>query len=156
MDSELTSKDALTLSVAFLGAGLGIFNTWRAYKKDRPLLKVVPKQAIPVGAEALLDPRPRICIEVTNLSTFPLTITEVGFVLVGSTKRAALLPPIIRDGGPFPRRLEARTSFTAYASPDTTLRPGEWTTEVYAITDCGERFTGTGPALSMLRHEDHD
>ena len=61
-------KDAITLSVASVGAVLGILNTWKAIDRDRPKLRVVPKRAIPLGA---VDPRLRMSIEVINLSTFP-------------------------------------------------------------------------------------
>jgi hypothetical protein len=53
-----------------LGAVLDVLNTWKAYDRDRPKLRVIPKHAIPVGTA---DPRVTFCIEVVNLSTFALT-----------------------------------------------------------------------------------
>jgi bacterioferritin-associated ferredoxin len=61
----MTLISAVTLAVAIVGAVLGILNTWKAYDRDRPKLRVIPKHAIPVGAA---DPRLTFCIEVVNLS----------------------------------------------------------------------------------------
>ncbi|MBW8851343.1 MAG: hypothetical protein JF600_11225 [Xanthomonadales bacterium] len=76
--TEVSFFQAITLAVAAVGAVLGIINTWHTIDKNQVKLKVVPKHAIPYGA---MDHRLRMCIEVTNLSSFPITIEEVGVFL---------------------------------------------------------------------------
>lgn len=137
------------MSIAILGAVLGMMNTWRTIDRDRVKLKVIPKQAIPVGT--MIDQRIRPCIEVTNFSTFPLTITEVGVLYHGTDRRGAVTYPIITDGGKFPRRLEPRTSFTAYMNPDALMHSSNHLVKcAYAKTDCGVLVKGNSPALKQM------
>jgi hypothetical protein len=63
-DPGILLVQALTLTVASVGAVLGIINTWHGLDKSRVKLKVSPAQAIPVGD---IDSKLRFCIEVTNL-----------------------------------------------------------------------------------------
>jgi hypothetical protein len=65
----LAWKDYITMGAAALGAGLGLMNTWNAMSQRRVRLRVRPAYAtvVPAGAIAF-------CIEVINLSTFPVTI----------------------------------------------------------------------------------
>ena len=97
----------ITFSIALLGAVLGLINTWHGLDKSRLKMRVVPKTAIPVGSA---DPRLTICVEVTNLSAFAITIRETGFKLRRSKERAAIIEPVVIDGGSWPRRLEPRSS----------------------------------------------
>jgi hypothetical protein len=137
------------LSIALLGAVLGIINTWKSIDRDRLKLKVIPKHAIPVGN--FIDPQIRFCIEVINLSTFPVTITEVGVLYQDTNVRGASVNPIIIDGGPFPRRLEPRTSFTAYLRADIFQNEHGYKIKcAYAVTDCGDQIKGNSPALKQL------
>lgn len=140
----------LTLSLALLGAVLGVLNTWKAYDKDRPKLRVIPKRAIPVGGA---DPRLTFCIEVINLSGFALTVCEVGVLHRGTERRTVCLKPVFTDGGAWPRRLEPRAAFSAYF---------DWTSIdarthsircAYAMTECGLIFEGSSPAMRQLARE---
>lgn len=152
MADNFTIVDGVTLSIAVLGAVLGILNTWRAIDRDRVKLKVMPKQAIPVGN--MIDQRIRLCIDVTNFSTYPLTITEVGVLYHGTDRRGAVVNPIIIDGGVFPRKLEPRTSFTAYLHPEALERSnGHLVKCAYAKTDCGVLVNGNSPALKQMVRE---
>ena|SRR5665213_2429941 len=117
----MTLISAVTLAVAIVGAVLGILNTWKAYDRDRPKLRVIPKHAIPVGAA---DPRLTFRIEVVNLSAFALTVNEVGVFYSGTGRRGAILQPVLHDDGSWPRRLEPRSSVTAYARADALSLPG--------------------------------
>jgi hypothetical protein len=139
-------KELITFGLASLGAVLGVINIWRAINHDKPKLKVIPKQVIPFGG---IDERINFCIEGINLSTFALTITEMGFLHRGTKTRSSLQPPLIIDGGTWPRRLEPRSSVTVYA------HSGSITNEhpircAYAKTDCGLTFKGTSGALKQL------
>lgn len=145
MFENFTIADRVTLPIAILGAVLGIINIWRTFDRDRVKLKVLPKQVTPVGN--MIDPRIRLGIEVTNSSTFPLTITEVGVLYHGTDWRGVFINPIIIDGGKFPRRLESRTSFTAYVIPDFGHRSVKC---AYAKTDCGVLVKGNSLALKQM------
>jgi len=142
----MTTIEGVTLSLAVLGAVLGVINTWKALDKDRVKLKVVPKRAIPFGAA---HPRLTFCIEVTNLSGFPVTIEEAGVFYKGTERRGAYVSPVLVDGLPWPRRLEARTSVTVYGEPPEPL--GTYRLKcAYARTSCGVTARGTSGALKQL------
>ena len=154
----MTSADAWTLAIAVLGAVLGVVNTIYALDRDRVKLRIVSKIATPVGPMGLGPDH--VCSEVVNLSTFPLTINEVGFKLSGTTRRLAITDPILVDGGPWPRRLEPRSSVTVYAPAGIEHQPAfGHVADVYATTDCGETHTGSARAArgwprrpSAIRH----
>jgi len=95
----MTTLESVTLITAItgavggaIGAVLGIFNTWSQWSRNRVRLRVVPKIAfhaedrgiycdhMPLEDERYLFNYPaRLCIEVKNLSSFPVTISDVGF-----------------------------------------------------------------------------
>jgi len=144
-----TLTEAITLAVASVGAVLGVINTWHLVDQRRVKLKVIPKRAMPIGA--IRDSGDRLCIEVTNLSSFPITVAEVGVFYRGTDVRGAIIQPIFLDGGTLPRRLESRASLTAYAAD---AFPGGRDRHVvkcaYARTDCGVVATGNSPALRAM------
>lgn len=146
MNANLNVVQAITLAVAVLGAVLGIINTWQSIDKTRVKLKVIPKGVIPFGGA---DPRLTFCIEVTNLSTFPVTVSDVGVFYHGTKHRGCITQPILIDGGPWPRRLEPRSSVTVY-----TEKPDSHAERkircAYARTDCGSTGTGNSPALRQI------
>jgi hypothetical protein len=145
--SIMTTTELITLPLAVLGAVLGVINTWRSLDRDRVKLRVVPKIAYMVTPASPTPPQ--LCIEVINLSAFPVTVTEVGFLARGSEKRMALVQPILLDGEPFPRRLEPRSGFTAYFAPGAENRPDFGKVrKAYARTECGEWRHGKSKALS--------
>lgn len=123
-----------TTSIAVVGAVLGIINTWHGLDKSRMKLKVVPAHAIPFGG---MDERLRFCIEITNLSSFAVTINDAGVLFHGTDKRAAIVNPLFSDGGrSWPRRLEPRSSFTVYSQIPFSAE-GHKIQCAYAITQCG-------------------
>lgn len=144
----ISTKDQVTLALAAVGAVLGVINTWKGWDKDRPKLRLVPKRAFRVDERGNASPN-FLCFEVTNLSSFPLTITEVGVTYWWSRKRG-VLSPIIRDGGDFPRKLEPRTSMSAYAAPGALKTKSLRVLRAYVKTDCGLTFRASSPALRQL------
>jgi hypothetical protein len=148
MDVTVTQAvtQAITLSLAVLGAVLGVINTWHGLDKSRPKLRVRPAHAIPVGAA----PKSlTFCIEVTNLSAFPLTVCDVGVLYRGTAERGAVVSPVLIDGGSWPRRLESRASVTVYFQrPES--HPAGRIKCAYAKTECGVMQTGTSPALKQI------
>jgi hypothetical protein len=143
----LTVMDIITLVIAIIGAVLGIINTWRSLDKDRVKLKVIPKssQFVGLGQSMVQSSSLRVFvdsqlgIEIINLSSFPVTISEVGLLYRGSKIRGALAKPIVHDGGAFPRRLESRSSFTVFFGVGEPKRDQNFINvkHAYAGTDCG-------------------
>jgi hypothetical protein len=145
----LTAKEWLTFCLGFIGTLLGIYNAWNSIQKEKVKIKVVPKIATHIGTRQKF-----LAFDITNLSHFPVTITEVGVFYHGSRHRGCVVKPIIIDGGTFPRRLEARTSFSAYG--DVYRTDPEFFLTVrcaYATTACGITVEGNSPALQEIISE---
>ncbi len=142
----MTIVEAVTMSIAVLGAVLGVINTWHNLDKMRVKLVVLPKHAIPVGAA---DPNITFCIEITNLSSFAVTVAEAGVFFHGTKARGAIIQPIMADGGEWPRRLEPRTSVTVYAQNPATEAKHRIRC-AYATTECGVTRTATSRALKQI------
>jgi hypothetical protein len=146
VNETMSVSGSITLAIAILGAVLGIINTWRNINKDKVKLKVIPKYAIFSDGE-----KEQLCIEVINFSTFPLTIKEVGVQYYGTSERGAVIKPYIYDGGSFPRKLEQRTSLSAYLPIEILKSKDDHKVKcVYAMTDCGEIIKGKSPALKEM------
>jgi hypothetical protein len=142
----MTFTTFLTVAFAAVGAVLGIINTLYNLNQRRLKLKVSPSHLIPPDTERILHG-----IGVTNLSTFAVTIQEVGMTIRWHhplKKRAAIIHPLVLDGGSWPRRLEPRESVTLGFDP-AGFR-GSFP-RVYAWTACGEFRYGTSPAFKQLR-----
>ena len=141
-------KEFLTVSAAGVGAVLGIMNTWNAISNKRVRLRVRPSRSISIP-----DGVSGVAIDVVNMSSFPVTITEVGFTKGGNKinriGRYAIVNPIIIDGKPWPRRLDSRESVSAYSQHPV----GQDIGKAYAKTSCGEVRYGDSPALRQMRSE---
>jgi len=147
MFESFTLMQMITFALAILGAVLGIMNTWRNFDKDRVKLKVVPGRAVVLGGYEDIE----LSISITNFSSFPVVITEVGVLYQGTKVRGAVPKPVILDGKEFPRKLEPRTSISTYMYSDILLkRDGHSVKSVYAITDCGIMIRGTSQALKQM------
>ena len=99
----MDTKDVLswgTLAIAVLGAVLGLLNTWRALSGDRVRLRTRLVVEVPSGL--LLG------LEVVNLSSFPITLAEVGVIYRGAGRKGELLNYGKVDGVALPVRIEAR------------------------------------------------
>jgi len=140
-------KDVVTMSVALVGAVLGVMNTWNAMDQRRVRLRVYPKVAVPmINGEFGTTMG---CIEVINLSAFPVSIQEVGFTLRRNSRkgdRLTIVQPFTNDQQPLARRLESRQSVTAYFDLDARFQRAK---SSYVRTDCDEM--AYGPPLAMNR-----
>lgn len=155
----MTTTTAITLAIAVLGAVLGIINTLMQIDKSRIKIGVIPKIAFFVDdilVNSLLRPdatqgspeERRLCVEVVNLSSFPITVNEVGFgKRILSRARHVLVPPLILDGKPWPRRLEPREAVIVYTERGVRFSPQPSPKRAYAATACGEVRYGTSKAL---------
>ncbi len=158
----------VTFGIALLGAVLGIINTWKAYDRDKPKLRVRPRFAVMTDDQSFISDsrsgavshykqhnpliaRFGFCVEVINRSTFALIIDEVGFQRAKEKKRDAVSLPVIRDGKPFPRRLEPRESACFYMELPRPLE-GKRLKYAYARTACGLTFKATSLALKECNY----
>lgn len=136
--------DWITLGIALLGAALGVWNTWQASRDRSVRFRVRATQAIGLGGPAPTC----LSIDVTNLSSFTITIEEVGLTVGkprGSLPRRAMIPPNSLVSGGLPMRIEPRHSGCVVGW----LRelPNDGYDHAYARTSGGEIAYGTSPAL---------
>lgn len=149
MEQEMSNLQLFTFAIAVLGAVLGIINTWHGLDKSRVKLKLKPAHAIPFGGA---DPNIKFCIEITNLSSFPVTIYDAGVFFKGTEKRGCIVNPVFTDHGSWPRRLEPRSSITVYSQiPKST--EGYKIKCAYAKTQCGVIVKGNSNALKQIANE---
>jgi len=128
------------MSVALVGAVLGVMNTWNAMDQRRVRLRVYPKVAVPVMDGEF--GRTMGCIEVINLGAFPVSIQEVGFTIRRNSRkgdRLTIVQPFTNDHKPLARRLESRQSVTAYFELDARFQRAK---SSYVLTDCDEMTYG--------------
>lgn len=136
--------DWITLGIALLGAILGVWNAWQAGRDRAVRFKVRATQAIGLGGPAPTC----LSVEVTNFSTFPITIEEVGLTVGkprGSLPRRAMIPPNSIVRGNLPMRIEPRHSASVVCWARDLGDDGY--DHAYARTSGGEIAFGTSPAL---------
>lgn len=141
-------KEAITLGIALAGLLLGIRSEWRAHRRDKPRLRVIPKVAFPVGPVS--DMRPRLAFEIINDGFLPVTVSEVGLHYRGTRERGALTPLLLGDKT-WPHRLDAHSAIVAYSEPDALLDPSIRTIKrAYVATATDEVFYGHSRALKHI------
>ncbi len=145
----MTIVESITFAIALIGATLGIVNTWNTLNNSRIKLKVIPGHAIPVGNG---NSNISFYISVTNLSSFPVTVNEVGVSYRNSKLRSVYINPILNTGDTIPKRLESRSSVTAYGEAPKSI-DGKKISKAYVKTDCGKTVFGTSPALRQIAKE---
>ena len=145
-DPSNNASQGVTLAIAVLGAALGLINTWRSWVSDRPrariryLFRFLPPDMEQRG----------FTIEVTNLSTFDLTIQEVGFSLSPFWKRdieRLFLVPDGRIGDTLPILVKSRQQANFCFLDNPTGSSPKRIKSAYAKTACGVYFRGVTPAL---------
>jgi hypothetical protein len=152
-----------SLGIAIFGALLGVINTWFIFRKSAVRVKVLPKFYLSGVNEVLTftdieetslsgqAARPDgICIIVQNLSEFPLTVNEVGFLDKNSKDRFHLKDYFMGRGGQLPSRVESRSSIAIYST-------GVFNEQnvhrrfkaAYVTTECGKRFIQSCKKLKL-------
>lgn len=119
--------DVIVASAAVIGAALGIFNYFEARKLAKLRLNIEPRAMFPMGfkgensehylsqsKEFLRENQPPdiIGFKITNLSSFPVVLDEIGFLHHGSKKHAVIPCPITDDDVNWPNKLNPRESVT--------------------------------------------
>jgi len=147
-------KDIIILIIAVIGAVLGTVNFIIARSKDKVKLKVFPKVSCFLENDERRSAKTavvfRVCIEVINLSDFPVTVQEVGFTtnMYKEGRLSFLDKKIAQEKGTLPKRMEPRTLIVVYhPSPNMFKDNLEKITGAYAITQCGLEFRGKNKAL---------
>jgi hypothetical protein len=103
LDATLPWKDIFTIGLATLGAVLGVMNTWNSISQRRLRVKVIPNFVHDLAGQPL-----GASIEVTNLSSFPVSVAEVGFESGGGQHL-----PILHPNVSLPHRLSEREAASA-------------------------------------------
>lgn len=135
----------ITFSLAVLGSALGVMNTWRAIDRDKVKLRV----RFTNGVTNVSGFTQNVCgIEITNLSAFPVTVTEIGIHPANSTHKSIFLPPFM-GGVSLPSRLEAREQMTAFI-PAENVNTNLKYKDVYAKMACGVVVIDTDLPSSLL------
>lgn len=149
------------------GVILGILGTIDRYRRDQVRLRVTPKIAwvnrrgTALVADRSADPEVdparglapnRLIVEVVNLGSFPVTISEVGFGRAGGRTRICIPLPELPSGGSLPTRLEPRQALQAFCNFPSGVeqRKGLEAARAFAETDCGAVAYGTSPAFERF------
>ena len=145
VDGVKEAKDFITPTVAIVGAVLTAVTLAITIWQRHVWLSIRPTQA--VGAKSY-------CIEVVNLSSFPVTISEVGFCRIGATGKTRHVPinkPIV--SGDWPKRLQSREAVSISFDPREAIRTREKNINVYASTSCGKIVDGSIQAFKRFQKE---
>ncbi len=143
---EVNVIESITLSIAVLGALLGIINTWISVNRDKPKIKVIPQWAfiMPAGYQG-------ISIEAMNIGIVPVTVCEVGLFLI--SKNQKLIDPRMNslDGRDLPVRPESRSSISLLLSSEVLKDANfERVSHAYARTQCGITVRGKSITLKQI------
>lgn len=117
-----------TLTIAVIGATLGVFNAWWMIRRDAVRLRVRFMTIYLPGRDLWTHG-----IEVVNASYFAVTVTEVGLQNGRFAKRRGAITGDFLGQVSLPHRLEPRTSITVAASPNSIIKA----THCRASTACG-------------------
>jgi hypothetical protein len=154
-------KEWLTAGTALTGAVLGVFNLWRQVSSDRVKIRVTPSLVLERRAGGvltstthLIDPEHppetvSLAVEILNLSSFPVTIEEIGMTTNGPNRMS--FPGAATDEQKvLPIRIESRDAIKLYTIPYLTsdFAPA---VEVFADTVCNTRQTGRSQAVESLK-----
>ena len=128
--------ELVTLSLAVVGAGLGILNSWRLFDRDRIRLVVTPRLFVTSGGDSGL------CMDVVNSGYLPVTLSQVMIGLRKPRGHNLHFPP-----GPFsselPKLMEPRTKATYFLPGGADQNPDfRNAVEARVVTECGRTFRG--------------
>ena len=161
----MINVDILIFTIALLGVVLGLVNLWYSQEARRVRLRVIPKLAFDVEggryttsewnkySKRLQDDSAakRWTIEVVNLSSFGLTIDEVGFSDKTVDGTFAMMNPELSRKRTWPVRLRPHAKAIFYSTDGVLLPPPVWANPyAYVKTDCGQCVYGKSPVLEHV------
>jgi hypothetical protein len=143
-----------TLVIAVLGAVTGVIGTVlsigslrREIDRDRVKLKVTVSWGLSMASPDVSF----LGVHVTNLSTFPVTLREVGLLFDHDRQRAIHFDALTGRGERLPQRMDPRTSLTIRFPPDFLLDRRLKTARcAYVWTDCGHSFESKGDDIPKM------
>lgn len=149
---DQNSINFITFAIAVIGAILGIINTIYAIDKDRVKLKVYPVVGYTIGTKDLKERY--IGIEIINLSIFPVSISQVGFILEKAIQRVAIIRPFTTQGSIYlPYKLPSREKITLYANYDSIMDNPVLIKCVYCETECAILTKGKSKVIEQINEE---
>jgi hypothetical protein len=137
---------SVTVSMALGAAGtlVTVLTYQNTIKRQKVKLTVTPApgKTYPQGD-------PCVCVEVVNLSAFPITITDIGLNRRDSSRYSySFLGVALTNGQRLPHRLESREAISAVFPA--TVVDINMATNAFATTSCGHRQEGDSPAWKQL------
>ena len=124
----------------------------------------IGKATIAIGAEVddleLMGARqvapPSLCIEVNNIGSEEVTVTEVGLMVGEWGPQIPMIDPLLHDNGTWPRRLKPGDTVIAHFGSGLGKHPVlPKVRRAYVLTDEGDRLTGPAPALRPFQQSAH-
>lgn len=127
----------ITIIIAMIGAILGIYNTAVGYLRRKVQLKL---QIGPASSffDMALKENEVWGLRVTNLSEFPVTLTDINGRLFDQKNYLSLEYYIPHDSS-FPKTLESRRSVTICIYSDQNFPAYDSLKKVKVFTDCGRK-----------------
>lgn len=174
----MTDIEITTLVTAIVGAGTGIgalalsiVNTCMQLSKNRVKLRIVPMIALkgdgegiwatsgfpfPDTMNAIKQKQHRLCVEVTNLSSFAVTIQKVGFGKFKLVEDGINIPfPIVmKNKNRWPLKLESRESDLLMLKTGSDLPIDDLDKNcAFVATECGHIAYGTSCVFNAYVEE---
>jgi len=133
-----------------VGSFLGVINFILSLSKSRVRLKVFPKITVFLeNKNQKTELIQRVCVEVLNLSEFPISISEAGFIMRRPRNvKVTFLDKKLAHGGTLPKRMDPRTSITIYhPNPNFFKTDAHKISGAFVITECGKEIKGKNKML---------
>jgi len=139
----------LTFAIACLGAVLGLINTIHSIRKDKLKAKIRPVFVHPIRSDGVQEKF--IGLDITNLSNFPISISQIGFILKGTKNRRVITLPLSSQGTIIlPKKLESREQITLFGNYDEIKKEKRKIICGYCTTACGKTFKGKSQVIRHL------
>lgn len=139
----------LTFAIGGLGVVLGVINTIHSITKDKLKAKIRPVFVHPIRSDGIQEKF--IGLDITNLSNFPISISQIGFILKGMKDRRVITLPLSSQGTIIlPIKLDSREQITLFGKYDEIKNEKRKIICGYCITACGKTFKGKSKVIRHL------
>jgi hypothetical protein len=149
LSTETIAVVSLVLSI--VGIGIGVFNAWRTYDRDRVNIRVEP-------VHITFPNQDGPGLKIINRSFFAITINEVGLTTPSERAKFASVGALIVGKGTegsaqLPTLMEPRTSITIlwhFTEDERKSMTKAGVEYAYVRTDCDRTFFGTSEYLRAI------